>query len=586
MPERQQPTNRSVLSFFFGFVRPYAVPYVLGVSLYSAQGFLIAIVMAFMSNQVTKEMLNQNLTGVIYAGLTTLLLVIGVLFAIGIGTYFYCRSIAKADRYLKKSIFRAFVQKNLESHNMSHSGEGIAAMNTDATVSSYLYSNAFNGLLSCLIYIVCPAIFIFLVDYRMGFLSCAIGLAALLIQTRFAKPLGKIGKERLAANAEAVKSVSNILSGAIVLRAFSLQNTMLVSFDKDNENLLKLSFKEAMLLTWQNLFTTVQGWLIISGVFAVGGILVANGLMTLPQLIMIPPMCEQLALGMSSVGTAWSGMQEPLEAGRRVWKLCGGKRPKAASAMDQTPDGNEWNGDYTLSIEHLHFSYQNADKPALQDICLTIPPNQMVAFVGESGSGKSTLLRTILGLYERDGLRMRLGNLNYAKEGLMRWRKHFAYVDQSLKLFDMTIGENIALGREGADAQDRENAAREAYAHEFICGLEKGYQTPAGEKGASLSGGQRQRIAIARALIRKAPVLVFDEATSALDAESERQVMATIQNLRKDHTILLTTHHLQSVEDADLIVVMDKGKIMETGTHRELITHDGIYKRLYMQSST
>lgn len=216
----------------------------------------------------------------------------------------------------------------------------------------------------------------------------------------------------------------------------------------------------------------------------------------------------------------------------------------------------------------------------MDGVSLSIKENEMVAFVGESGSGKSTLLRTIIGMYERDGLDMEIGGLPFTADAIGEWRRCFAYVDQSCKLFDMSIAENITIGLPSQNQQGMIQAAKRAIAHDFISELPEGYATSCGEKGASLSGGQRQRIAIACALYRKAPILVFDEATSALDAESERGIMKTIENLRHDHTILMTTHNLSNVITANKIVVMDNGRIAECGTHHELLEKGGLYTKL------
>jgi len=236
---------------------------------------------------------------------------------------------------------------------------------------------------------------------------------------------------------------------------------------------------------------------------------------------------------------------------------------------------------YKLILDNLNFAYNGQAKNVLNGLNLEISENEMVAFVGESGSGKSTLLRTIVGLYDRSDLGLSVGGVEFLGSDFKSWRENFAYVDQSCKLFDMTISENIALGKGGqATTEEIEIAAKRAAAHDFILEQENGYETACGEKGASLSGGQKQRIAIARALVRKAPVLVFDEATSALDTESAREIMETIHELRTDHTVLMVTHNLSNVVTADKIVVMKDGAIVEVGTHEELVAKGGEYVEL------
>jgi len=215
-----------------------------------------------------------------------------------------------------------------------------------------------------------------------------------------------------------------------------------------------------------------------------------------------------------------------------------------------------------LKIENLNFKFLDGENDTLQDINLSIGENQMVALIGESGSGKSTLLRAIMGMYQREDMGISVGGLGFGECSPEEWRKNFSYVGQSAKLFDMTIAENIAMGLGGNATQGEiEAAAKKAMAHDFIMELEDGYNTSCGEKGGSLSGGQKQRIAIARALVKKAPILLFDEATSALDAETEASIMETIDSLRSTHTILYTTHNMENIKGADHVVRMENGHI-------------------------
>lgn len=235
-----------------------------------------------------------------------------------------------------------------------------------------------------------------------------------------------------------------------------------------------------------------------------------------------------------------------------------------------------------LAFEHVSLSYQSDDRLALQDICLEIPAGQSVALVGASGSGKSTLANLVPRFYLPSSGRITLDGHDLSELTLASLRANIALVSQEVVLFNDTIAANITYGqmREVPEAEIIA-AAQAAHAMEFIRELPEGMNTLVGEKGVRLSGGQRQRIAIARAILKNAPVLILDEATSALDSESERHVQAALETLMQGRTTLVIAHRLSTIEKADRIVVMQKGQIVETGTHRELIAKQGVYAQLH-----
>lgn len=235
-----------------------------------------------------------------------------------------------------------------------------------------------------------------------------------------------------------------------------------------------------------------------------------------------------------------------------------------------------------LEVRNLSFRYPGTDKPVLRDINFSVNPGQMVALVGRSGSGKSTLANLIPRFYNHDEGEILLDGVEVEDYRLRNLRQHIALVTQHVTLFNDTIANNIAYG-DLADAP-REAvvaAAEAAYAAEFIDQLPNGFDTLVGENGVLLSGGQRQRLAIARALLRDAPVLILDEATSALDTESERHIQAALDRVMEGRTALVIAHRLSTIEKADIIMVMDKGQIVERGSHAELIALDGYYARLH-----
>jgi subfamily B ATP-binding cassette protein MsbA len=234
-----------------------------------------------------------------------------------------------------------------------------------------------------------------------------------------------------------------------------------------------------------------------------------------------------------------------------------------------------------IEIKNVSFSYKPHGKKVLDKISLEIPKGKIVALVGESGSGKSSLTKLIQRLYDPTEGAILWDGIDLRNAHLSSLRQQIALVTQETILFNDTIRYNISYGKPDATDEQIERAARIAYAHDFIVALPQGYDTVVGERGQFLSGGQRQRIAIARAVLMDAPVLILDEATSALDAESENLIQKALANLLEGKTAIIIAHRISTIRRADLIVVMQKGKIIEMGTHEELIAKQGAYKKLY-----
>ncbi len=236
----------------------------------------------------------------------------------------------------------------------------------------------------------------------------------------------------------------------------------------------------------------------------------------------------------------------------------------------------------TLEIRNLSFTYPNSDRPALQDINLTIKAGETIALVGRSGSGKTTLASLLPRFYNHTVGDILLDGVPIEQYKLKNLRKHIALVTQQVSLFNDTVANNIAYGDlRDCDEEDIRLAARSAYAMEFIEEMSDGLQTLVGENGVLLSGGQRQRLAIARAILKDAPLLILDEATSALDTESERHIQSALDNIMKNRTTLVIAHRLSTIEKANRILVMDHGRVVESGTHEELLALNGAYTRLH-----
>ncbi len=374
---------------------------------------------------------------------------------------------------------------------------------------------------------------------------------------------------------EVTALVSEGLQSARVVKAYGLE-----SYQKERG---KIGFAERSRLFLRVLSqrAAVDPVLEVVGGIAIAALLgfvsfrIAEGTNTLGDLLAIIALIGVASPEVRALGSITAVAQEGAAAADRVYDII-----DAPATVTDKPDAvkvSDAKG--KITFEDVYFSYPDGTE-ALKGLSFTTEPGETVAIVGPSGAGKSTIFNLILRLYDATDGQVMVEGHDVRDLDANSLRGATALVSQDTALFDDTIASNIALGRLGADTAEIEAAARAANAHDFIQNLPDGYEAQAGEMGRNLSGGQRQRVALARAILRDAPILMLDEATSALDAESEAKVQAALSELAANRTTLIIAHRLSTVRAADRIIVVDNGRVVETGTHDALMERDGVYRKL------
>jgi subfamily B ATP-binding cassette protein MsbA len=371
--------------------------------------------------------------------------------------------------------------------------------------------------------------------------------------------------------------LSENLSGARLIKSFRLEDYASKKLGASFEQVFKLRLKAVKTRARLDPMLEALGGLAVAGVVAFAYLRIASGISTVGDFMGFITALLMAAQPIRALGNLSGKVQEGLAAIESVYELLDEKpliidRPNAKPL--HLSDG-------AISFRNVGFAYDPTGKErAVSDFTLDVPGGSTIALVGRSGAGKSTIINLVPRLFDMTEGAILIDGQDVRDVTLASLRSQVAIVSQDITLFDDTIAANIALGKLGASQEEIRAAAEAAAAHDFIMAQPQGYDTIIGDRGGRLSGGQRQRLALARAILKDAPILLLDEATSALDTESERLVQEALARFTRNRTTLVIAHRLSTVQRADLICVMEDGRIIERGAHQELIENKGAYARL------
>jgi subfamily B ATP-binding cassette protein MsbA len=491
-------------------------------------------------------------------------------------TYFMTSVAQRVVRKMRNEIFQHYMRMPTSFFEGISSGQLLAKLTFHVEQVAQAATSAVTTVIRDSLTALGLIIVMFIMSWKLSLFVLIVGPIIAVIIGVVSKHFRRYAKRIQSAMGDLTTAANESISAQREIKIFSGQQLATASFEEATNKTLVLNMKVALVESLNSPIIQFIGAWSVAGIiyFATG----AGGESEMSAGTFVAFLGATIGLlgpikRLSNVNVS---LQKGIAAASNIFELL----QLPAEIDDGGKTLTHTNGH--LRLENIRFRYDGADEDAVKGIDLDIQPGQTVALVGQSGSGKTTLVSLIPRFYDVTSGRITLDGEDIRNFQLKELRRHMAAVSQQVMLFNDSIRNNIAYGKQGeASDAEIEAAAKAANAWDFIQELPQGLDTQAGEDGVMLSGGQRQRIAIARALLKNAPILILDEATSALDTETERKIQNALETLMQDRTTLVVAHRLSTIEKADKIVVMEKGAILEAGNHQELLDADGHYARLY-----
>ncbi|GLX66662.1 ABC transporter ATP-binding protein [Paenibacillus glycanilyticus] len=558
----------------FAYILPWKRSYASSSIVVSVSSYFENLIMALLLGKVLGAVTNGTYQAAItdmirYASMYVLLLII-----VAVSNAVANRDAERATKSMRLKAFSGILTSKLSAIASKHAGDTLVRLDGDVNAASEVFKKTIQNASGLLFTLIASIVTVFSVSWLSGIILTLLGLLMLWINVKFIAPARVRHSIARAQVSKSVMGLSDLLTNAEMLRFYGGKSVMLDQYEHVCRELQSKKVAAVRLTALQNTLGQVQASFVVCFSIGIGFILWRNEVITIEQIPILMNMGSMLVNPLAGIGFMMANMQSSLTSGVRVLELMDLQQEEGVTTDEQTVPLEPSNA---IVCRQLSFGYK--DRKVLDNVSFALPAGKMLAIVGESGSGKSTLLKLLLGLYEYEGSLSLLGK-EISDTPLANLRDKTAYVPQDCPLFEGTIFDNIALGRQDASEEDVYLAASRAGVSEFAEHFQDGFQTWVGESGVKLSGGQRQKISIARALLKEAPILLFDEITSSIDAISEQYIQDTIERIKGHQTIVVVAHRLATIKEADCILVMDKGALVEMGTHEELLDKDGYYARL------
>jgi subfamily B ATP-binding cassette protein MsbA len=481
----------------------------------------------------------------------------------------------KVIRDVRNLIYDKLQSLSLDYFTQKRSGELISRITNDVKLIENAVSYAVTDLVYESFQVISFAALTFLINWRLALISVVVLPMVSVPMIVVGKVLRRLSKRSQEKMADINSLLVETFTGVRIVRAFCAEARELARFKKQNHDYYRLAMKSIKRMLILGIATELTGVAMALFIIFYSGRQVIEGELSFGAFALFMAALLSLIRPFKKLSQVNSILQQAVAASARIYEIL-----DLSPSVKEKPQAQELAAfKDQITFEGVWFSY--AEQDILKGINLKIKKGQILAIVGQSGVGKTTLVDLIPRFYDPQRGRILIDGVDIKELTFQSLRQQIGIVTQETILFNDTIRTNIAYGRPGASMQEIEQAASQAYAHDFIQRTPLGYETIIGDRGMKLSGGERQRIAIARALLKNPPILILDEATSQLDSASERLVQEALDRLIQGRTVCVVAHRLSTVRGAQTIVVLDQGEIAEQGSHSELISKDGLYKRLY-----